>query len=123
MNDQRRIKRALIVEDEALLAMEMAEYLTEAGYQVIGPVASVEKALRIIGNKGCDVAVLDVHLGTEHSEPVALALKAQSTPFIVVSGNSFALNPPGFAGAPSLPKPIMPATLVSLIQTCTGAME
>jgi len=123
MSEQRTGKRVLIVEDEPLLAMEVVEYLSEAGYQIIGPVTTVEKALRLIGEKGCDVAVLDVHLGTEHSEPVALALKAQDTPFVVVSGNSQDHYPPGFGGAPSLQKPIMAATLVALVRTCTDATE
>jgi len=123
MSDQRTSKRVLVVEDEPLLAMEVVEYLSEAGYQVVGPVTTVEKALRLIRERGCDVAVLDVHLGTEHSEPVALALKAQGTPFVVVSGNSQEHYPTGFRGAPSLQKPIMPATLLTLVRTCTEAIE
>lgn len=114
-------KRALIVEDEPLLAMEVAEHLTDAGFEVVGPATSVAKALKLISEKGCDIAVLDVHLGHEHSEPVALALKARGTPFVVVSGNSREHYPAGFTGAPSLSKPLRPAALLSLIRSCVDS--
>ena len=45
-------KRALVVEDEALLALEVAEYLTDAGLEVIGPATSVAKALKLIKSPG-----------------------------------------------------------------------
>ncbi|MGD9803722.1 MAG: response regulator [Hyphomicrobiaceae bacterium] len=115
MKEPRTSKRALVVEDEPLLAMEVAEHLTDAGFEVVGPATSVAKALRLLNEIDCDVAVLDVHLGSEHSEPVALALKARGKPFVVVSGNSQKHYPPGFQGAPSLSKPIRPAALVSLL--------
>ena len=123
MSDQRTMKRALIVEDEPLLALEVADYLTEAGFEVIGPATSVARALILIAESGCDVAVLDVHLGKEHSEPVAIALKARGTPFIVVSGNSRDHYPIGFKDAPSLSKPVNPATLVSLLRSHAGISE
>ena len=123
MNDQRTGKRALIVEDEPLLALEVVEYLTDAGFEVIGPATSVASALSLIAESGCDIAVLDVHLGKEHSEPVALALKARGTPFVVVSGNSREHYPAGFKDAPSLSKPVSPTSLVSLLRSQAGIPE
>ncbi len=103
--------RVLIVEDEPLLAMDVADQLTDAGFEVVGPATSVAYALKLLGKVGCDVAVLDVHLGPENSEAVALALKSSGTPFVVLSGNSQKHFPPGFEGAPFLSKPISPPTL------------
>ncbi len=37
--------RVLIVEDEALIAMELERIVTEAGHSTIGPVSTVEQAL------------------------------------------------------------------------------
>src|SRR5215475_3698411 len=99
-------KRALVVEDEALLALELAECLTDAGLEVVGPATSVANALKLVNNPGCDVVILDVNLGTEHSEPVALELKARGIPFVVLSGNSREYFAMGFAGAHSLPSPV-----------------
>ena len=123
MNNQRTTKRALIVEDEALLALEVADYLTDAGFEVIGPATSVARALALIAEQGCDVAVLDVHLGKEHSEPVALELKARGTPFVVVSGNSRDHYPAGFKDAPSLSKPVSALKLVSLLRKYSDNAE
>lgn len=108
--------RVLVLEDEALLAFELAEVLTSAGFTVVGPATSTAKALDFIARCGCEMAVLDVNLGKETSEVVALTLKSKSIPFVVVSGNSINSNPAGFAGAPFLPKPVRPQMLVSALR-------
>lgn len=109
-------RRALVVEDEPLLAMDVADQLTDAGFDIVGPATSVVDALRLLEEFGCDVAVLDIHLGHENSEPVALALKSTGTPFVVVSGNSLKHFPPGFRDAPFVSKPISPSTLTALLR-------
>lgn len=109
-------RRALVVEDEPLLAMDVADQLTDEGFEVLGPATSVADALRLLDELGCDVAVLDIHLGHENSEPVALALKSRGTPFVVVSGNSLKHFPPGFQGAPFLSKPISPSALTATLR-------
>ena len=89
-------KRVLVVEDDAMIALDIARELTDAGLEVVGPAISVAKALRLIGDYGCDAAVLDVNLGNnETSEPVARELRARSTPFVVLSGYSSEQHPPG----------------------------
>jgi DNA-binding response OmpR family regulator len=111
--------RVLVVEDEALIALDIARELTDAGLQVVGPAISVAQALRLIRDQGCDVAVLDVNLGyNETSEPVAHELRARSTPFIVVSGYSTEQHPPGLHGAPVLSKPARPADLIATLRKC-----
>jgi AmiR/NasT family two-component response regulator len=45
-------KRVLVVEDEAVLALDIANHLTAASLGVVGPVTSVPKALRLIGVVG-----------------------------------------------------------------------
>jgi DNA-binding response OmpR family regulator len=117
MSNQLAGKRALVVEDEALLALEIAEYLADAGLEVVGPATSVARALTLVNNPGCDIVILDVNLGGEHSEPVALELKARGIPFVIVSGNSRDHIPPGFSGAPSLSKPVEAMTLLNLLRS------
>jgi DNA-binding response OmpR family regulator len=111
-------KRVLVVEDEALLGLDIAQQLTNAGLEVVGPAISVAKALRLMAEKGCDVAVLDVNLGDETAEPVALELQARRTPFVVLSGYSSEQHPLGFRGAPALSKPARPEELVALLFKC-----
>lgn len=107
--------RVLLVEDEPLLAFDLSQHLIAAGYEVVGPAGSVARALCLVGETGCDVAVLDVNLGRETAEPVAELLRRRGTPFVALSGYSADQHPPAFAGAPSLTKPARTEELISLL--------
>ena len=98
-------QRILVVEDEVLLALTMAQVLEDGGFDVVGPVGSVEMALQLIASNGCDAAVLDINLTRETVEPVAYALKQLGVPFMTVTGYSRTQRPVVFAGSPTLSKP------------------
>lgn len=108
--------RVLVVEDEVLLALDVADQLTDAGFEVIGPATSVAKALALIDEVGCDVAVLDVNLGDETSERIAQVLRAQSTPFVILTGYSTQQLQAGFRDAPVLSKPASPSVLLAALR-------
>lgn len=113
--------RVLIVEDEALPAMELASLLSDAGFDVVGPAASVRTALRCLEESaGCDAALLDVNLGSETSEPIARKLIAAKIPFLAISGYSGDQLPAIFAGIRFLPKPLDHARLLDEINRLTG---
>jgi DNA-binding response OmpR family regulator len=113
--------RVLVVEDEALIALDIARQLTAAGFQVVGPAISVARALKLIGDGGCDIAVLDVNLGDkETSEPIAHELRARATPFIVLSGYARDEHPQAFQGAPMLSKPASSSELVATLLSCAA---
>jgi len=77
----------LVVEDEFLLAMTLKEWLESAGYVVVGPVPSVEKALKLIDSESViNGAVVDVNLGGVLAYAVADTLLARNIPFIFTSG-------------------------------------
>jgi CheY-like chemotaxis protein len=82
-----RNRRILVVEDEYLVAMSLAEALEDAGSIVLGPVPSVDKALKKIESEPhIDGAVLDVNLGGVLAYPVADLLIARKIPFVFTSG-------------------------------------
>jgi DNA-binding response OmpR family regulator len=108
-------KRILIVEDDVLLAMDLAEQLEALGFDVVGPCMSVAQALSAYEEEGCDVAVLDINLGKETSEIVAKRLRAEEVPFIVASGYSNEQWPPVFLGEAAVSKPFQASALVELI--------
>jgi DNA-binding response OmpR family regulator len=109
--------RVLVVEDEAIIAIDIAEQLTEAGFLVVGPAPSVAKALKLIADVGCDVALLDINLRDETAEPVARELRSRRTPFLFLSAVSRDHLPPGFNDEVLLPKPARPAVLVAALQS------
>jgi len=106
-----RDQRVLIVEDEALVAMELARVLTEAGAQVVGPAGSIEEALDLVARKPIDRAVLDVNLGGRMVTPVARALAAKAIPFVYLTG----YQEPGVNDGPVLRKPATPELLVGAL--------
>jgi CheY-like chemotaxis protein len=82
-----RDRRILVVEDEYLVAMSLAEALQDAGSIVLGPVPSVDKAIETIESEPqIDGAVVDVNLGGLLAYPVADLLIARKIPFVFTSG-------------------------------------
>ncbi len=54
--------RVLIVEDEALLQMQLEIYVEEAGHTVAGCASSLSAAMELVGREPADLALVDVHL-------------------------------------------------------------
>ena len=75
-----------MVEDEWLIAEDVATRLRAAGYPVIGPVSSVPAARQLIDAGKVDVALLDIQLNGETSLPVAETLLARGIPFAFMTG-------------------------------------
>jgi DNA-binding response OmpR family regulator len=75
----------------------------------------VAGALSLLDRGGCDVAVLDINLGHETSEPVAIELTRRRTPFVTLSGYSRTQQGSSFDGAPALAKPLKPELLIATI--------
>jgi len=82
-----RADRVLIVEDEALLAMELCDGLTGLGWTIVGPAATVEEALRILASSApVDAAVLDINLAGDLVYPLADKLRIDGVPIIFCTG-------------------------------------
>ena len=109
-------QRVLVVEDEPLIAADLAETLSGAGYTVLGPAGDVARALALVAHAGCDAAVLDMNLGHETSERVAEALGDRGIPYLVVSGYSRTQLPPALRAAPLLGKPLRQDDLLARLR-------
>jgi DNA-binding response OmpR family regulator len=113
--------RVMVVEDEAILAIDIAEQLTEAGFVIVGPATSVAKALKLVAEVGCDVAVLDVNLRDETAEPIARALRSSGKPFLFLSAGCRENLPPGFGHELLLAKPARTAVLVEALRSLSNS--
>jgi CheY-like chemotaxis protein len=79
-----RDRRILVIEDEYLIATTLSDHLEGIGSVVVGPVPSVEMAIKAIeSNPDIDVAVVDVNLGGVMAYPVADVLLARKIPFVL----------------------------------------
>jgi len=79
-------KTILIVEDDPFIAMDLQDTFEEAGFKVLGPVASVAPGLKLIKDTLPDVAMLDFNLGRETSIPIAHRLDEIEIPYFFLSG-------------------------------------
>ncbi len=110
-------KYILVVEDEFLVALDMETILADAGFEVLGPVASVVEALRLIGVQRPNAALLDNNLNGQSVGPVAVALNDRNVPFAFVTGNDRDSLPPGFNDSPMVRKPFNPNGLITMART------
>ena len=86
-------RRILVVEDEYLIAFTLSDRLEGVGSIVVGPVPSVERAIKTVeSNPEIDAAILDVNLGGAKAYPVADALLAGNIPFVFASGYEETVN-------------------------------
>jgi len=79
-------KRILVVEDDFLIGLMVADTLTGAGASVTGPIASRDEAVPVAHAGALDAAVLDVNLRGETSDRIAAALRERAIPFILATG-------------------------------------
>jgi len=109
-------QHVLIVEDDALIALELESTLSEAGYAVVGPAGSVRVALGCLADNGSLAgAVLDINLGDEDVFSVADALSSSRIPFLFLTGHSNAVLPSRHKKRPIVRKPYLPATLLATL--------
>lgn len=98
--------------------MELELFLTEAGFEVVGPVPAVAAALAILAGQRPDAAVLDVSLRGERVTPVAETLRAMGVPFVLASayGGADLASDAVLAGARNVGKPTRPAVLLGALR-------
>ena len=111
-----RGQRVLIAEDEFLLANDLMRALRAEGAEVLGPHATVERAMNAIAADSLPTAaILDVNLRDSPAYPVADALAEAGIPFIFMTGYSGQSLPERFASVPCCHKPLRAADAVSLL--------
>lgn len=88
----------LVVEDDYLIAIELARRLQRQGAMIAGPVATVAEAMQALRTFDIDAALLDLHLCTEVSFPIMDYLIAQGTPFVFVTSASRGEVPEDYRG-------------------------
>lgn len=105
--------RVLVVDDEVLIAFDIRDTLLGGGFGEVDLAADVQSALSCLDRCSYDLAVLDGNLNGDTAEPVAMALRARGTPFMVVSGYSGEQRSGALATARFLGKPFAPDELLA----------
>ncbi len=100
-------RRILIVEDEYVIALDLASTFERKGARVIGPAATLAKAFELVADaQRIDAAVLDISLRDELVFPLADVLKTRSVPYVFTTGCDDAIVPWPHRDASRHEKPI-----------------
>jgi DNA-binding response OmpR family regulator len=111
------MQSVLLVEDEALIALAIADDLERKGYEVAGPFHRCRDSLEWLARNTPDLAIIDIHLRDGSSAELAVALRERGVPFIVFSGEKRdGQVSEAFADARWLSKPVSTRQLFDTVE-------
>ncbi len=118
-------RSVLVVEDEALIALDIRYELEDRGWRVIGPAGTVDKARQAIDAARADdtmpaVALLDIDLGNGTSFALAESLLAEGVAVVFLSGDRGLTRPASLDGCELLSKPIDFERVQRVLEACLG---
>jgi AmiR/NasT family two-component response regulator len=113
-------RRVVIAEDEGLIRLDLAEMLTEEGYQVVGEAADGETAVRLAEELTPDLVILDIKMpimdGLAAAERIA-ALRRSAVVILTAFSQRDLVERARAAGAMAyLVKPFQKSDLVPAIE-------
>ena len=92
--------KVLIIEDEALLAMELESLIEEAGHSVVGWAMSSDEAKAMVDASKADIAFVDIHLSDGPTGvDVAEHIRRSGQPMVVFMTANPKRIPENFVGA------------------------
>jgi CheY-like chemotaxis protein len=97
--------RILVVEDEALIAIDIEAQLRLLGGVVVGPEGRLDRALELAETVPLDGALLDINIRGGVVFPVAEVLLARGVPVLLSTGFGPERLPAPFRALPYLRKP------------------
>src|ERR1700754_1091166 len=106
----------LLVEDEVMIRMMVADMLEELGYAVAGEAGDIDEAIRLVQATDFDLAILDVNVNGKVISPVAEAVQMRNRPFVFATGYGAQGLPEKFRDRPALEKPFQMETLARAIE-------
>ncbi|HEX7789172.1 MAG TPA: response regulator [Afipia sp.] len=107
----------LLVEDEVMIRMMVADMLEELGYKIAGEAGDIDEGVRLVQSTDFDIAILDVNVNGKVITPVAEAIQLRGLPFVFATGYGAQGLPEKFRDRPTLQKPFQIETLARTIET------
>jgi CheY-like chemotaxis protein len=119
--ERKAFRRILVVEDEALIALDLEMALRKLGCEVVGPVATVAAAEAALAGGAPDAAILDIELADGEVFPIADTLAERGVPFVFLTGYEPEAVPERHARRPIATKPCRAEALLRLLIRATQA--
>jgi CheY-like chemotaxis protein len=102
-----RGRSIFIVEDDCVTAMDLAETLSAAGAQVVGPAGTIENAFELLSRRPqLDIALLDIEVEGAFIFDVADELVKRAVPIVFTTGYERHEIPARFHAARHCEKPV-----------------
>lgn len=105
----------VLVEDETMIRMMVAEMVQDLGHRVSGEASELEQALRMVETVDFDLALLDVNLNGTIVSPLLDLLERMGRPFVFLTGYGRAALPQRHQNRPTLQKPFLQDALARVI--------
>ncbi len=114
----------LVVDDEALIALDLSATVEQSGRKVLGPAFSLDQARSLIARQTPELAILDINVGNEVVWPLARELSGRGCAVIFISGDGRQrMEVPEFAGVPCLEKPTTPRDVIEALDSLVGLRD
>jgi CheY-like chemotaxis protein len=120
MESRARQVSVLLVEDETLIRMMIADMVEELGHTVVAEAGNITDALRLAKTANFGIAIFDINVGGDRIEPVAEIINGRHLPFVFASGYGAAGLPVKFRDRPVLRKPFVIQKLGEALETALG---
>ncbi|GHB00915.1 response regulator [Algimonas arctica] len=120
MGNQNKI---LLVEDDAIIAMDLEMSLSDLGWEVMGPAPTADQAFDLIKSGLPDVAILDFNIRGGTSEQLAIALMEASVPVLFLSGDSSATDIDSLKECRVLAKPVSMDMISAALTEALGTLS
>jgi DNA-binding response OmpR family regulator len=117
-------KTALLLEDEALIALDVADVLEDAGFNHVEIISSCSAAEIWLKDNTPDIAVVDPRLRDGYCDKVVDILNSRSVPFVVYSGEPRYAgdNKSSFLAGKWMSKPAQNSELLTALRLC-GSLQ
>lgn len=109
-------KRFLVVEDEYLIAEDVAAELRRAGAKVVGPAGSMPHGIRLMAQGLPDVAVLDINPRETLAYPLLDQLIEAGVQVVITSGYDEEMIPERYRHLSRCDKPASAASVVRALR-------
>lgn len=111
-----------VLDDEALIAFDLAATVANLGYDVVGPAISLDEGFEMLEESDPDLALLDIDVDGRPVWPLARKMARMGCRLVFVSADvSHTQLMEEFSRSPLIEKPASPAQISQAIADAGGA--
>ena len=112
--------RILILEDEAIIAMDLRLQLEDRGFDVVKTALKLSEAFKALETTEFDLAICDVRLGDQESYDFARDCRDREIDVIFMSGHAYADMPADLADTSLHRKPVEMVDMMADVSNVLG---